>query len=117
MRSASVWLSLLALGLAAFTGFVLWQSVQIASLSSVQEHLDALRPLGSVIRCSALALVAFGGSLLLYLRYRCGRIDVHALKRQQARHWRVIAWLAVIEVLLGQQLLRHFLTALSGGGP
>ena len=117
MRSASVWLSLLALVLAALTGLVLWQSVQVASLSSVQEHLDALRPLGSVIRCSALALVAFGGSLLLYLRYRCGRIDVHALKRQQVRYWRVIAWLVAIEVLLGQQLLRYFLTALSSGGP
>ena len=117
MRSASVWLGLLALGLAAFTGFVLWQSVQVASLSSVQGRLDAWQPLWSVIRCSALALVAFGGSLHLYLRYRCGRIDVHALKRYLARHWRVIAWLAVIEVLLGQQLLRHFFMALSGGGP
>ncbi len=91
MRSASVWLSLLALILAALTGFVLWQSVQVSSLSSVQGHLDALRPLGSVIRCSALALVAIGGSLFVYGCYRCGRIDVHALKLRQGRHWRVIA--------------------------
>lgn len=117
MRSASMWLSLLALVLAAITGFVLWQSVQVASLSSVQGRLDALRPLGSVMRCSLLALVAFGGSLFLYLRYRSGRIDVHALKLHQARHWRVIAWLAVIEVLLGQQLLRRFFAALAGGPP
>ena len=117
MRLASVWLSLLALGLAAITGFVLWQSVQVSSLSGVQARLDAWRPLWSAIRCAALALAAFGGSLLVYWRYRCGRIDAPALKRHQARHWRLVAWLAVIEALLGQQLLRHFLAALSGGGP
>ena len=117
MRPPSVRLSLLALGLAALTGFALWQSVQVASLSGVQARLDALQPLWSVIRCSVLTLIAFGGSLFVYLQYRCGRIDAHALKLHQIRHWRVIAWLALIEVLLGQQLLHHFFTALAGNSP
>lgn len=117
MRLASVWLSLLALGLAALTGFVLWHSVQVSSLSSVQERLDAWQPLWSVIRCSLLVLAAFGGSLFVYLQYRCARIDAHALKLHQARHWRLVAWLALIEMLLGQQLLHHFFAALAGGSP
>lgn len=117
MRLASVWLSLVALGLAALTGFVLWHSVQVSSLYSVQVRLDAWQSLWVVIRCSLLVLVAFGGSLLLYWRYRRRRINAHALQLYRARHWRLVAWLVVIEVLLGQQLLRHFFAALAGGSP
>ena len=111
MRLARVWLSLLALGLAATTGFALWHSVQVSSVSSVQARLESWQPLLSAARLGTLALIAVGGFLWLYLRHRAGRIDVHVLKYRLARHWRLVAWLAVIEALLGQQLLHHFIAA------
>lgn len=116
MRLARVWLSLLALGLAAITGFVLWHLAQASSVLSVQAHLESWRPLLTAARLGALALVALGGFLLPYLRYRGGRIDGHVLKHRLARHWRLVAWLAVIEVFLGQQLLRHFIATMAGVG-
>ena len=115
MRLASIWLSLLALGLAAITGFALWHSVQVSSVSSVQARLESWQPLLSAVRLGILALVALGGFVLLYLRHRAGRIDVQVLRQRLARHWRLVAWLVVLEALLGQQLLRHLVAA--GAGP
>ena len=111
MRMARVWLSLLALVLAAITGFVLWHSVQVSSVLGVQARLESWQPLLTAARLGALALVAFGGFALLYLRYRAGRIGEHVLRHRLVWHWRLVAWLAVIELLLGQQLLRHFIAA------
>lgn len=114
MRLARVWLSLLALGLAAITGFVLWHSVQVSSVPSVQARLESWQPLLSAARLGALALIAFGGFGLLYLWHRAGRINAHVLKHRLSRHRRLVAWLVVIEALLGQQLLRHFIAAVVG---
>ena len=111
MRMARVGLSLLALVLAAITGFVLWHSVQVSSVLSVQARLESWQPLLTAARIGALALVAVGGFLFLHLRHRAGRISVHVLKHRLARHWRLVAWLVVIEALLGQQLLRYFIAA------
>ena len=111
MRLARVWLSLLALGLAAITGFVLWHSVQVSSVLGVQVRLEFWQPILSAGRLGALVLIAVGGFLLLYLRHYAGHIDAHVLKHRLARHWRLVTWLAVIEALLGQQLLRHFIAA------
>lgn len=114
MRLARTWLSLLALVLAASTGLVLWHSVQVSSVLGVQARLESWRPLLSAARLGALALVALGGAWLLYRRHRCGHIGVQVLKHRLARHWRLVAWLAVIEALLGQQLLRHCIAAVAG---
>ena len=114
MRLASIWLSLLALALAAITGFALWYSVQVSSVLSVQASLESWQPLLSAARLGILALITVGGFLWLYLRHRAGRSDVHVLKHRLARHWRLVAWLVVIEALLGQQLLRHLIAAAVG---
>lgn len=114
MRLARVWLSLLALGLAAITGFTLWHSVQVSSVLSVQAHLESWQPFLTTARLGALALITVGGFGLLYLRHRAGRIDAHVLKHRLARHWRLVAWMVVIEALLGQQLLRHFIAVVVG---
>ena len=115
MRLASIWLGLLALVLAAITGLVLWHSVQVSSVLSVQARLQSWQPLLSAARLGVLALVALGGLVLLHMRHRAGRIDVQSLGQRLARHWRLVAWLVVLEALLGQQLLRHLIAA--GAGP
>ena len=114
MHLARIWLSLLALVLAAVTGFVLWHSVQVTSVLNVQARLESWQPLLTAARLGALALFTLGGFGFLYLRHRAGRIDAHALKHRLARHGHLVVWLVVIEALLGQQLLRHFIAAVVG---
>jgi len=48
------------------------------------------------------------------LLYRIGRIDAEDRAQLLTLRWRVTAWMVVIELILGQNLLGQFFTAWQG---
>tara|TARA_R110001592_G_scaffold145279_1_gene368855 strand:- start:381 stop:764 length:384 start_codon:yes stop_codon:yes gene_type:complete len=108
-------LSLVALALAFVAGSILWYSVEISSVSEVQRRVNVMKPIFTGTRLFLIALVAFAWPSVVGGMHRRGRIDEVARVTLVSLRWRLVLWLMVIELVVGQNLLNHALTAVQGG--
>ena len=99
---------LLAVALAFAAGIALWQVVALSSVSAVESELDRLRPLLTAARWAAIGFVALLWPLVIGRLHRGGRLNEHQHAMLLGLRWRVVAWLAVIELVLGQNLIGRF---------
>ena len=113
-RRGLLGLSLLAVVLAIGVGTLLWQTVGVSSVSRVSEQVQQLKPVAATIRLGFIALLAAVWPWFVERAYPCGRVDEIKRAHLLAQRWRVVGWLLVIELMLGQNLLRHFFTAMTG---
>ena len=109
-----VLLTLLAFGLALVIGAFLWQAVQTSSVVAIQTRVELMKPLFTTIRLLLIGLLALAWSAVTRLLLRRGRIDGDGAGRLLSLRWRIVTWLLIIELLLGQNLLGRFLGALPG---
>ncbi len=107
-------LTLLAFVLALGTGGVLWHSVGTSSVSEIQTRVDTIKPVFIGIRLSLIVAVAVAWPFITNNLHRWGRIDESQAKMILALRWRIVTWLVVIELVLGQNLLGQVLTVLPG---
>ncbi len=110
-------LTLLAFVLALGIGAVLWHAVQTSSVVVIQDRLEQMKPVFTAIRCLLIGLVALSWPAIVRALHRWGRIDEDGAGRLQSLRWRVVTWLVIIELLLGQNLLGRFLASLQGSIP
>ncbi len=104
-----LWFTGLALALSAIVGLFLWHWVQATSLKSVETAVSRLTPIMSIARLALIALVAGGWNpaLHFYARYaRYMRLDIKTKQRLMALRWRVVIWMMVLELVIGQEI--HF---------
>jgi hypothetical protein len=106
--------SLLAVVLAIGVGTVLWQAVGVSSVSRVSGHIQQLKPVAAAIRLGFIGLLGASWPWLVERAYRYGRIGEGNRAHLLAQRWRIVVWLMVIELMLGQTLLGRFLTAMTG---
>ncbi len=101
-----LWFTGLALALSAIVGLYLWHWVQATSLKSVETAVSRLTPIMSIARLALIALVAgcWNPALLFYARHM--RLDMKTRQRLMALRWRVVIWLMVLELVIGQEI--HF---------
>ena len=105
-------LSLLALFLAFVVGAALWQVARVSSLEAVQAHLAHLAVYASAVRVTLIALVAiFWPRLAAFIARRNG-YDAEDTAELQAWRWRLVGWLVVIELVVGQDIFNRFLVTL-----
>ena len=109
-----VLLTLLAFGLALGIGVILWQSVQTSSVLAIQTRIDGMKPVFTAIRVLVIGLVALSWPVITRRLYRWRHVDEAKAARLQSLRWRIVTWLVMIEVILGQNLLGRFLIALQG---
>ena len=109
-----VLLTLLACGLALGIGALLWQSVQTSSVAAIQSRIDVMRPVFTAIRFLVVGLVAVSWPAIARGLQRWGRVDEAGAAQLLSLRWRIVIWLIVIELMLGQNLLGRFLTTLQG---
>ena len=109
-------LTLLAFGLAACTGGILWQAMHTSPMAEVQARVEAMQPAFTAVRMLVVGVAALCWPGIIRLLSRWGRMGALRAARLQAWRWQVAAWLVVIELMLGQDLLQRFLQALQGGG-
>ena len=105
-------LTLLALALALGLGGILWHSVETSSVSKMQAQVDSLKPVFTGFRLLLIALVAIAWPFVTNNLHRWGRIDKAQVTTMLALRWRVVTWLVVIELVLGQNLLGQILAVL-----
>ncbi|MCB1871763.1 MAG: hypothetical protein KDI49_07130 [Gammaproteobacteria bacterium] len=110
-----VGLSLLSVALTAVLGVLLWYSAERYSLSAVSEQIQWLKPLAGATRLLLIGLLAAIWPRLVDLAVQYGQVDTTARPRLVALRWRVVVWLLIIELLIGQDLINRFLQA--AGGP
>jgi len=97
-----------AIGVIA-VGMVLWQAVELSSLTAVSERVDRLRP-----QLGGLRLALIGALVVVWpwLSSLTSRADDEVTRaRWMALRWRVVGWLLVIELVIGQNLLGRFFSA------
>lgn len=109
-----VMLTLLAFGLALGIGALLWHSVQTSSVAAIQTRIEVLKPVLTIIRLLLIGTVALLWPAITRGLYRWGRVDEAGEARLLSLHWRIVTWLIVIELMLGQNLLGRFISALLG---
>lgn len=107
-------LSLVAVGGVIAVGLVLWQAVGLSSLSTVSERVAAAKPFASAIRFALIGALALAWPRLPALWTGANDSDDRTHAHWMALRWRVVGWLIVIELVLGQNLIGRFLGALSG---
>ena len=107
-------LTLLAVGLALGAGAILWRSVETTSVVAVQTRIEALKPVLTGFRLTIIALVAIAWPWLVNGLHRWGRIDGTQAANLIAVRWRIVTWLVVIELVLGQNLLGQVFALLQG---
>ena len=107
-------LTLLAFALALVAGGILWHSVETSSVVAMQTRIDALKPIFTGIRLFLITLVAVVWPFVTSNLHRWGRIDKAQATTLLALRWRIVTWLVVIELILGQNLLGQVLALLQG---
>ena len=107
-------LTLLAFALALGTGGILWHSVETSSVVTMQTRIDALKPIFTRIRLFLIAVVTIAWPFLTSSLHRWGRLDETRATTLLALRWRIVTWLVVIELVLGQNLLGQVSSVLQG---
>ena len=107
-------LTLLTFVMALCMGGVLWYSVETSSVSEIQTRVDAMKPVFTGIRLLLITLVAVAWPFVTNNFHHRGRIDEEQATAMLALRWRIVTWLVVIELILGQNLLGQVLAALQG---
>ena len=112
-RRALLGFSALAVVLSMGVGLLLWQTVELSSVSKVSDQVEQFKPFASGIRLALIGLLAVFWPRLVYLAHSLGRIDQEQRDSLLTLRWRVMGWLLVIELLLGQNLFGRFLAETS----
>ena len=104
-------LSLLAAAAMIAVGAVLWQAVELSSLAAVSARVERWRPLLGGLRLALIGVLAAAWPWLLLLTSHAS--DEASQARWMSLRWRVVGWLLVIELVIGQNLLSRFVTMLA----
>ena len=107
-------LSLLAVALIFAIGALLWQVVELSSLSAVSEQVARLKSFADVTRLLLITMLTALWPRLVDLAARYGQVDTIDRSQLHALRWRVVAWLLIIELMIGQDLFGRFFLATSG---
>jgi hypothetical protein len=83
-------------------------------MAQAAARVDELKPVATGIRLVVIGLVAVLWPWLIGLVHRAGRIGEEQCDNLLAQRWRLMGWLLVIELVLGQDLLGRFFAATTG---
>ena len=90
---------------AIMIGAVLMVWLKSSSLESLQSNIDDYRTKMTVIRLMIIGLIALIWPKLVQYSERSGAISIERSTELRELRWRIISWLLVIELLLGQNLI------------
>ncbi|MCP5409871.1 MAG: hypothetical protein H6963_11295 [Chromatiaceae bacterium] len=113
-RRALLGFSVLAVVLTAGIGYLLWQATELSSVSQVSDQIEQFKPLAGAVRLALIGLLAALWPRLIQLAHSLGRIDQEKRDSLLALRWRVVGWLLVIELLLGQNLFGRLFAVTTG---
>lgn len=107
-------LSLMAALMALIVGLFLWDSVKTHSVQVIRSHLEYWQPILTGIRWGLIAGVALAWPRLCRWWVTSGDLRNHKARQLSDLRWRIVGWLAVIELILGQGVLVRAMALISG---
>ncbi len=107
-----LWLTILTIVLALTIGTILMYALQISSVLAVQSSIDSYRSVLTGLRVAVISLIAYFWPNLIQYAEQSGRISTEVGTEFKSLRWRIVGWLLVIELLLGQNLVWRLLQAL-----
>ena len=114
IRKGFLLLSLLASLMALAVGLVLWDKVHTQSIQSLQARINDWRPILIGFRWLLISGLALGWRPLVQWLDYAGLMSGEKARQVQNYRWRIIGWLVVIEIVLGQALLAKLLAFTQG---
>jgi len=114
-RVGLITLSLLALAGVLLVGNLLWQALALSSVENVARRVEHLSQVAALIRMSLIVSVV--GLWPQLVNWACGQGGCSKARRADllAQRWRLLGWLLLIELLLGQRLIGRMLSLVTGG--
>ena len=97
----------------ALIGFVLWSSIETHSVQTLREQIDHWQPFLAGIRWMLIGSVALGWPYLCRWMARSGDFSNDKVQHLTDLRWRVVGWLVVIELILGQSVLVKLMTLMA----
>ena len=118
MRTATlVSLGLLGAVLMAVLAGLSGQDVQATSVVAIEARVRALQPGLAMVRLAIIAALALGFPALLCRLQQAGHLDARGAHTWSALRWRLVAWLVILELVLGQALAARLLGMYLPGVP
>ena len=107
-------MSLTTVLLVLLVGFFLWGSVQTQSAQSVREHIERWQPMLTGMRWALIGVFALGWPYICHWLARSGRVSDDNARELTGLRWRIVGWLVVIELILGQRVLVELMAIMAG---
>ena len=109
-------LTMLTIVLALTIGTVLMYALKISSVVAVQSSIDSYKPFLTGLRLMGIGLIAYAWPKLIQYAQQSGRVSTERGRQLLTQRWRLVGWLLIIELLLGQNLVGRLLTAMDWAG-
>ena len=107
-------MTILTIGLAFIIGSILMFALQLSSVTLVQNQVNTYGSWLSLFRLALIACVALLWRPIVRQLHAGNRIYEIRMHELLALRWRVIAWLLILELLIGQNFIPRLIAALSG---
>ena len=107
-------MTILTIGLTLVIGSILMFAVQLSSVTTVQNQVTTYGSWLSILRLAFILCIALLWRPIVQLLHAANRIYEIGMHDLLALRWRVIAWLLILELLIGQNLLPRLIVALTG---
>ena len=109
-------LTILTIVLALTISTVLMHGLEISSVIAVQSIVNSYTPYLTGLRFMVIGLIAYAWPKLIQYAQHSGRISKERGTELESLRWRIVLWLLIIELLVGQNLIGHLLSAMGGAG-
>ena len=109
-------LSVLTLIVAVVSAGVLVMTLQHTDLRTLRHHLENYRFTTTAIRLGGIALIALAWPKLVAASEQYGHISLERSDELKALRWRILTWVILIELLIGQNLISAVWPTATGSG-
>lgn len=100
--------------LMALVGYLLMHRLQTDSVESIQHSIEVWRAPLTLVRWTAIGLVALGWHRLVAWWANVGHLHPQQAAQLTGLRWRIVLWLVVLELVLGQGVLVRTLSLALG---
>jgi hypothetical protein len=108
-------LLLLAVLSAIAIGFVLLFAVRVSSITSVEAQVDRAASLAGLMRLSIIGLVVVLWRPVVTRLHAADRLYGRPARDWLALRWRVVAWMLLLELLIGRNLVGQLIAMFATG--
>ena len=112
MRRSFFLLSIIATLATLLVGMLLWSAVKTQSILTVQQTLDDWRPPITILRWTLLMILVQCWPLISRTNIPAEQLRTSRLKHWLSTRWLIMAWLFVLELILGQKGFALLITVL-----